>query len=140
MPSAYITFLKRIFFRLEVFQEISKEKKLAPGKKQYQAVLENLSHVDRTLDKIWEEASDAMEADLMNNTWRSRFLDRWLVVEFFLQRHAPFDIRVFEEKEVGNAALLRSDPFTLGIILFTKSYIFIHSSRFRLATIRCKVW
>jgi len=122
-PTCYSSVLARPLFRLELLK-IAAKYKVKKGdqlkRDQLRKVHENLVHLDKTLDLIWEEAQQASENHNMGTSWRSCYLDRWLAVEFALQRHEPLDIECFEEEETGNAALLLADPLTLGI----SSYIF----------------
>jgi len=113
-PWKYKKLMHRTLFRLEILKEAALHTESPP--KHLQSARENLVHLDRTLDKVWEEAYDAQYTNgTMGPLWRSTYLDQWLAVEFAIQRHAPIDINTFKEKDTGNAALLQADPFSLGI-------------------------
>lgn len=119
MPSTYSNFLSRALFRLELLKILSKcpEKNhdLAVSIQDYVLpVRQNLAHMDQTLDAVWEEAEVAIADGTMSASWHSPTFDRWLSVEFELQRHTPMDIKVFEEENEENALLLTKDPFSKG--------------------------
>jgi hypothetical protein len=88
MSSSYAIYLKRAFYRLELLKlvslwiDIDKDHRLS--------VQQHLVHMDKTLDAIWAEADDTVKEKKLNGSWRSQIFDRWLAVEFELQRHVLF--------------------------------------------------
>jgi len=113
MPSTYTIYLKRTFFRLEMLKHTSQYR--GGDKEHRSSVLQHLVHLDKTLDAIWSEANQAMEDNLMDFYWRSSVFDRWLNVEFEIQRHSPMDIEIYLEEDEGNRDLLNADPFCKGM-------------------------
>jgi hypothetical protein len=84
-----------------------------------------LLYVDIILDQVWEDSRKAYVTGEMNASWRSPIMDRWLTVEYHIQRHTPLDIEVFEEEESSNKDLLNNDPFNLGnyyMLILSHSY------------------
>jgi len=112
MPASYAVYLKRALFRLELLKlavlKAKGDQNLILSLKQH------LVHLDATLDLVWEEAREAAEKDEMNGNWRCSTLDRWLSMEFHIQRHNDFDVQVFKDEHPLNEAKLNMDPFGLG--------------------------
>jgi hypothetical protein len=114
MPSAYTIYLNRAFFRLENLKYAVDH---AKGDQKVMLLLKHhLLHLDTTLDKVWEEAREADINDEMNANWRSKTLDQWLTIDFYIQRHNVYDIDAFIEEEAGSIEKLKMDPFDLGVL------------------------
>lgn len=113
MPSTYSSHLHRILFHLELLKRGSI---YYEGNREHLIMVHKyLLYVDHILDRIWDDSRKAGLMQEMNGSWRSPVLDRWLTVEYYIQRHMPLDIEVFEEEDVSNVGLLDGDPFHLGI-------------------------
>ena len=112
MPKKYENFLRRIFFHLELLKlGVNK----GEGEKEHLAeAKKNLLHTDHLLDAIFLDALEALSKNKMDADRTSLILERWMTVEWYIQKHADFDIQAFEEEEEGNAQKLREDPFQLG--------------------------
>jgi hypothetical protein len=112
MPATYAPYLTRAIFQLELLKHA-----VINGKGEQDFVIslkQHLVHLDATLDQIWEEARQAALKDEMKGDWRSPTLDRWLAIEYHIQRHNPFDITNFEEEDPEHPGKLTTDPFDLG--------------------------
>jgi hypothetical protein len=71
-----------------------------------------LAHISGVMGAFLLHALGAQVNGLMNSEWRSPTMDRWLVIEWHIQRHTDYEIKAFLE-ENGNSAL-DDDPFNLG--------------------------
>jgi hypothetical protein len=114
-PNTYAIHFKRLFFRLELLKYVASLPKgptLDPTEaKRY------LAHIDRTIDAMFDEAQDAMEAQEMNKDWRSSIFDRYLLVEFHAQRHTPYDVENVLE-QVSDLWDMEVDTLGLPIIFY----------------------
>jgi hypothetical protein len=114
MPAAYGPLLRRTFFRLETLKYAVINAVAETRSDEFLLTLkQHLLHLDTVLDQVWEEARVAVDEDKMDQNWRSLTLDKWLVVEYHLQRHHPFNVEAFQEEEPGK---LDDNPFDLGLI------------------------
>jgi hypothetical protein len=123
MPTTYTAHLRRVFFRLELLKHAVLNAKGDTEMKYH--VQRHLVHLDMTLDQVWEEARIAINCDQMTNEWRSPTMDQWLLIEYYVQRHNPFDVENFREEEPDNHDKLKADPFQLGQYFIALKFLHI---------------
>jgi hypothetical protein len=93
LPLKYESHLKRIFFRLDLFSYACNPPK---GDVDDTKLLKSyLGHLDHILDSLFEEA---FQVDNLDSSWRSPSFEKWLAVEFHIQRHTTVDIDTYVEE------------------------------------------
>ena len=72
-----------------------------------------LKYTDTVMDMMWEEARLATQKNEMKVDWRSKILDQWLLMEFFVKQHSPVALAQHQKQNLplDMAAL----PESLGV-------------------------
>ena len=126
VPEAYKPMLKTIFRRLELLKHAATDDTTkGENLRHIQCAQQNLVHLDMVLDSFWRETAIACKKNEMGRDWRSKTLDRWLCVEYFVRRHSPEAIAAWEARYPQNESALNGSIDTLGIL----RYVICHDFR-----------
>jgi len=115
-PAAYFTFLKRLLYRFELYLRVHDVIHGGRGdysfsKDSIRKLRQYIQYMDGVIMEAWEQCRLAAVAEALGAGWRCPALDRWLLLEFYVNRHGIEDLeRYIENSGVG----LNDNPFTLG--------------------------
>jgi hypothetical protein len=118
-PAAYLPFLKRFFYRFELYLDIhdivhGSHNDPPFDKDSVRCLKQYIRYMDNVMMEAWEQCRVAAIAQELSPDWRCPALDRWLSLEFHVKRHDVRDVQLYKVKNSGSG--LNEDPFELGML------------------------